>query len=801
MKGKLIVRNITGNIKKTIAAVLCLALSVMLIFVAFNTYESYQHMRRLDAYDAYGKYNIILHEVDEETRDWIVENYRDKAQIGIEGNIWASGEMLNLVTCDADAIEMNNYNIYEGRMPQEKGETAISATALYEKEFIIAKYKVGDTIKLNGSDYIITGILDDFDYSTINRSWMPAIAVTDSEALSYNVYLHMNNSEEYESALQNIMSFHKLRECSSFNGDKDEGFRLECTIITNYDLNRLEVQKEGGIGDANMGYLLKAMAVILFLTSMMLCVHTFLAYFNGRENQQDILTSLGASKIYTASSYLCECLFFIVCGYILGIVLGKQVTALIFRAIQNARIVKLDNFKPYFTEKSYIIVLFICMLAFIIGALPAIEKSMMSPDVLHNRTKSREYDPRKDKYFRKMLVLKYYFRDNRFGEKASEYAALLMMAMVFILSLQVGRYNKHITETEETQDCMFSLLSGDECSIDGFDENGLNAFKRMIPYVEYFEVAYDTTGRFLLEDLNIKEEYLDRVLVLIEDGYAYCEICGASKEVYERKIALSETVPYEDFEASGGVILIDNYMTSDDVILEELPQKVRYAERNDVVVFAGGELDIFARSRFLNWGSQNGVAFIVPEPLFKERFNYTFYIIRINVTPGKEKEAGEVLRTMAYKYDYALTDNTSDYVSDADRSTTMKLGMGYAMIFILVINIFSIVYINELRFIRRRKNMSIFKSTGYSDLALTAPYLVSCVVKSAAAAIISTFLLFAAEKKYLPEYTRDIVLRDGMEYILHTLAFMLMMTIISVIRMIILSCRHKITDDLRLYEK
>ena len=40
-----------------------------------------------------------------------------------------------------------------------------------------------------------------------------------------------------------------------------------------------------------------------------------------------------------------------------------------------------------------------------------------------------------------------------------------------------------------------------------------------------------------------------------------------------------------------------------------------------------------------------------------------------------------------------------------------------------------------------------------------------------------------------------------MEYILHALGFMLIMTLISVVRMIILSFRHKITDDLRLYEK
>lgn len=791
MKAKLILRNIAGNKKKALAAVLCISLSVMLIFVAFNTYESYQHMRTLDAYDAYGKYNIILHGVDGETRDWLVKNYSDKAQIGIEGNIWASGEMLNLVTCDADAIEMNNYKIYEGRMPQEKGEAAISATALYEEEFIIAEYEVGDTINLNGFNYKITGILDDFDYSTINRSWMPAIAITDEAPSSYNVYLHMNDSGSYEGALQNIMSFHKLRECSSFNGDKDEGFRQGCTIITNNELNMLEVQKKGGIDDANMGYLLKAIAVILFLTSMMLCIHTFLAYFNGRENQQDILTSMGFSKAYTASSYLWECVFLIACGYAFGIILGRQCTVFIFRAIQNARIVKLDNFRPYFTGKSYIIVLCICALAFIIGALPALEKSLMSPDVLHDRSKTREYDPRKDKYVRKALILKYGLRDNRFGEKVSEYAALLMMAMIFILSLQVEKYNKHMMSTEETNDFMFSLVTEDADSMEDFE--------RMVPYVEYYDVVYDTSGPFLLEDLNIKEEYLDNFY--IEDGYVYCPINGVSKEAYERKIALSETVPYEEFEASGGAIVLDNYMTGDDVMLEELPQKVRYGARNDVSVFDAGEVAVFARSRFLNWGYQRGVTFIVPDTLFKEKLDYTVIHIMIDVTLGKEKQAGELLRILSYKYDYALTDNTSDYINDADKNTTIKLGMGYAMIFILVINILSIVYINELRFIRKRKNMAIFKAAGYSNFVLTVPYFVSCVIKSIAAAIIATFVLFVAEKKYLPEFTGNIVLRDGMDYILHALGFMLSMTFISVLRMIILSFRHKITDDLRLYEK
>lgn len=431
------------------------------------------------------------------------------------------------------------------------------------------------------------------------------------------------------------------------------------------------------------------------------------------------------------------------------------------------------------------------MLAFIIGALPAIEKSMMSPEVLHNRKRSREYDPRKDKYVRKILILKYYFRDNRFSEKASEYMALLMIAMIFILSLQVEKYNQHVMSTRETYDFMFSLVTEDASGMDGLE--------RMVPYVEYYDVIYDTSGPFFVEDLNIKEEYLDNFA--IEDGYAYCSIYGVSKQAYEKKIALSETVSYEEFAVSGGAIIIDNYGTSDDVILEELPQKVRYGPKNGVAVFDAGELDIFARSRFLNWGYQRNVEFVVSDTLFKDNFDYTVVHIRINVTLGKEKQAGEFLRNIAYKYNCALTDNTSEYVSDKDQNTTIKLGMRYAMFFILVINILSIVYINELRFIRRMKNMAIFKSAGYSNFVLTVPYLVSCFVKSTVVAIVSTFLVFLAEKKYLPEITRNIILRDGMNYILHTFVFMLIMTVISVVRMIILSYRHKITDDLKLYEK
>ena len=66
MWGKLIIRNLLHDFKRTVVSIICLGVSVLLIFVTMASFSSYQHMRRLDAYEHYGKYHLELRDISAE---------------------------------------------------------------------------------------------------------------------------------------------------------------------------------------------------------------------------------------------------------------------------------------------------------------------------------------------------------------------------------------------------------------------------------------------------------------------------------------------------------------------------------------------------------------------------------------------------------------------------------------------------------------------------------------------------------------------------------------------------------------
>lgn len=66
MWGKLIIRNLLHDFKRTVVSIICLGVSVLLIFVTMASFSSYQHMRRLDAYEHYGKSHLELRDISVE---------------------------------------------------------------------------------------------------------------------------------------------------------------------------------------------------------------------------------------------------------------------------------------------------------------------------------------------------------------------------------------------------------------------------------------------------------------------------------------------------------------------------------------------------------------------------------------------------------------------------------------------------------------------------------------------------------------------------------------------------------------
>lgn len=70
--------------EKAVRAIISICFSVMLIFSSINAYISFQDMRLQNAYQTNGEYNITLHNVTYKVRDWILEQYKDQATLGVE---------------------------------------------------------------------------------------------------------------------------------------------------------------------------------------------------------------------------------------------------------------------------------------------------------------------------------------------------------------------------------------------------------------------------------------------------------------------------------------------------------------------------------------------------------------------------------------------------------------------------------------------------------------------------------------------------------------------------------------------
>lgn len=788
---KLIFGNIKGNKKKTISSVIGIGVSVMLIFVTLNAYVSFQDMRLKNAYDAYGKYNIVLHEVDMETCNWIRQHPERYSQIGIEKIIASTDSGITILESGRNSTEMNGYKLTEGRFPEQTGETAISASARLDDEYVISKYSVGDTIKLDGTEYTISGFLDDYDY-TVGETYKIALIISETNTNRYNAYLHFDNKREYQRAVKEIKNYLGLEDDSIFRwGGKKQGFLSGYSMIINDELNVVELDGEGGLSDVNIGRMLLFFAVVLILTSVILGLHIFASYLHGRNKQQGILVSLGFSNGYVSYIYFMECLILVVAGCLVGIVSGRYVTELLFECIQNMRVSRLENFEPQFTRQSFVISIGISLVGFIGGLVPVILRNMNAVHEVMKSRRSRKYaEIDLSKQTRKHITAKYFRKDSYPFEKVCIYMSMIMIGISCILLLCVHKYMYFMLINREEHEAMFDLISDDVSNMDGFET--------MIPGVTYYDMVYDTMGVFHVERDNINENCMETIT--FEEDSVPCEIVGVSELQYKNKIELSDEMTYEEFANSGGAIVIDNYLAGDERILKELPASLKYDGRDDKewgISYKPGEVKIIGRSEFKNWNDQRGISIIVTDEMFKEKFDYTNVMIRINVKDGYEIEAAEMLNKCAFIYDYSFHDYATEYIREQDNKTTVLVYTYGVFAFVMVMNLFVIIYTNITVFMRRRRNISILKTLGHSDVRLLFPVILEVLSQSITAAIISVFISTAASKRLLPDATQRVIFTNGAGNILLVLSFILITQIIAVAVIFVRLRKHKIIYDLR----
>ena len=540
MKCRLIFHNILHNRKKAVRAIISICFSVMLIFSSINAYISFQDMRLQNAYQTNGEYNITLHNVTYKVRDWILEQYKDQATLGVEKIVANVNNELCIVDSDAASITMNHYQLEKGSFPKTENEIAISATAKYKNVYIAKQFDLGDTVTFKDQTYTISGILNDYDYST-QDVYKVAIVNGSTRGNLYNIYIHFNDRRDYQPGYKAIKKYLDLSTKQIFNGDTAHGFMEGYHMITNGDLNAIEIDRSGGLEDTNIGQLLMGFIILIILTSLILGIHIFLSYMSERNNQQGILMSLGFSNGYIFSAYFLESFILIIIGCVLGLILGRYITILIFKLIQSLRTIPLEHFAPQFQPISYLVILGICVLDFVVGICPVLiyRSRMKLIDIMKGgRNNYKVKDKRGSE--KGNIMMRYSIRDTGDYEKVFSFLSLVLIGMVTMLVLMVNRYVSYQLLSEESQDVQFSLISDDVSHMDDFEN--------LIPGVSYYDEVYDTMGEFFIDPSLINMDYADDLIFSDDEMGVWCEIVGVSENQYHRKIEMSAIISLSNLE-------------------------------------------------------------------------------------------------------------------------------------------------------------------------------------------------------------------------------------------------------------
>ena len=727
--------------------------SVMLLYVVCNAYISFQRMRKLDAYERYGQYHFILHDIDYDTLNRIKDGLGEKVKLGVEKIQNPEQRELAILFCDANAIEMNNYKLDSGDLPESADEIAVSATAKIDDVYLIQEYKVNDLIELDGIQYRLSGIIKDYDYSTTGTYHVALVGQTKPEINNYNVYIYVNDKMEIEYVEDVICNSLHISKTDFSESEKTEAFLNDERIIRNVRLIDYEFDSAGSINDKNIQMLLIGVGISLILTSHVLVTLVFYSYFKNRKKQVGVLKGLGIPDHSIFLIFVAESFIILISGCILGIIFGNGLTRLVFSLIQHARTNPLENFHVI-TEWSFSLYIFLlCLGLYGIGVVVALLNMVrvniiiLQKDVKRNGIVRRYTD-----YGGRKITWRFFHRDKTLPERICMVFSLMLIATVSLMILYTNRYMNEQLEQREEYDVEFDLLSDQNEEIWNLPSVISD------DQVSYYDVVFDVTAAFNISHSLYDWENDD--YLLDDDGYMYCEIVGASRQHYERKI--DAMISYDELVASGGALVVDNIGETDDNVLAMMPDELEYKGRceENGPAFREGSLRLVGRAKFKNWSDQRGISIVVPDELFKDRFDYTNLLIRINATEGQELQLAEKLNRFAPIYHYSFQDHATQYIKENDNHMTVRMTVMGVAVFIALMNACVMIYMHMLLFTRRSKQLFILKVMGHGDGSLLWYHILTelpgCVVGS----VVSLFLTVFYIRKSLPPIMQNILLED-----------------------------------------
>lgn len=629
-----------------------------------------------------------------------------------------------------------SFNI--GKRVDEDGNSTEGNRWAYENEKIIdatkKDFKIVGTIEKpgfesNGTDAVVTGITY-LDINNIDKS------------ADVNVSISVNKPTEiYEIAPKIAKNLGlKVKEISGDDYNNDQG-----TLYENLSFNEHLLRLQGASAYSHIN---NSIYMIITIVTALVVICTIATVYNAfsisiseRKKQFGILNSIGATKSQIIKLVFIEAFIVSVIAIPIGIVCGTISIDLVFRFIQryfeNSFIADMNLRVVY---NLYIIIGSILIVLITIGIsaiLPAKTAAKISPlEAIKNSSNLKIGKVKDSKIVRFIFktegVLAYKnLRRNKKKFRITLFSLIISVVIFISFSgfmelfikanqVQLGQMNHDLylykngfSEDDKIINELKKLNGIENFSINNeyfigtnVEENNINkSYKELIEkyftkekkndkiVYEFLNNIFSLPGDNAISKLKLKSGKFDKETAIKENG-----IILRNKSYYEEP-------------GKKGDVSLTNYKVGDTIDA----YKIEYDEKNDKEIRIPVKLKVLATTEDLLPGhlssSYMGLDFITYDEV-GQKLGFGVNKDRIYISTNKEDDTRKVIKEIAEKYGYNITDEI-EYARENEQSMmAMKVFVYGFVVVISLVSITNIVNTISTNINLRKRELAIIKSIG-----------------------------------------------------------------------------------------
>lgn len=617
-------------------------------------------------------------------------------------------------------------NSTEGNRWAYENEKIINAT---KKDFKIVGAIEKPGFESSGTDAVVTGITY-LDINSIDKSQ------------GVNVSISVNKPTEiYEIAPKIAKNLGlKVKEISGDDYNNDQG-----TLYENLSFNEHLLRLQGASAYSHIN---NSIYMIIIIVTVLVVICTIATVYNAfsisiseRKKQCGILNSIGATKSQIIKLVFIEAFIVSVIAIPIGIVCGTISIDLVFRFIQryfeNSFIADMNLRVVY---NLYIIIGSILIVLITIGIsaiLPAITAAKISPlEAIKNSSNLKIGKVKDSKIVRFIFktegVLAYKnLRRNKKKFRITLFSLIISVVIFISFSgfmelfikanqVQLGQMNHDLylykngfSEDDKIINELKKLNGIENFSINNeyfigtnVEENNINkSYKELIEkyftkekkndkiVYEFLNNIFSLPGDNAISKLKLKSGKFDKETAIKENG-----IILRNKSYYEEP-------------GKKGDVSLTNYKVGDTIDA----YKIEYDEKNDKEIRIPVKLKVLATTEDLLPGhlssSYMGLDFITYDEV-GQKLGFDVNKDRIYISTNKEDDTRKVIKEIAEKYGYNITDEI-EYARENEQSMmAMKVFVYGFVVVISLVSITNIVNTISTNINLRKRELAIIKSIG-----------------------------------------------------------------------------------------